>query len=81
MGWYVIHETGLASTHLALSNGVQPTGLMLSSIKVRRYTVVARSFHGRPRKHLPFVTAVALASGDWVWPPMLGRWMGLSDDS
>ena len=31
--------------------------------------MVARSFHGRPRKHLSFVTALALASGDWVCSP------------
>lgn len=33
---------------LALSKGSQPAGAILSSIKVLKYTVVARSFHGLP---------------------------------
>ena len=48
----------------ALLNGFQPAGLMLSSMNVRRNTVVARSFHGRPRKHFSLVETVAFASGD-----------------
>ena len=78
MGFRISHLiVECRSTNLALSNGVHPTGAMLSSIKVRRYTVVARSFHGLPRKHLPSVTVLALASGDcrekhWAWHLMTG---------
>ena len=79
MGFRISHLiVECRSTNLALSNGVHPTGAMLSSIKVRRYTVVARSFHGLPRKHLPSVTVLALASGDcrkkhWAWHLIAGN--------
>ena len=35
-------------TNLALSNGLNPAGAILSSMNVRKKTDVARSFHGRP---------------------------------
>lgn len=35
--------------HLALLKGVHPSGRMLSSMKVFKKTVVAKSFHGRPK--------------------------------
>lgn len=64
-------------THLALSNGVQPSGLILLSITVFKYTVVARSFHGRPRKHLSAVTVVAFASGDYTYITILRLSVGV----
>ena len=77
MGFRTSHLVKCHATNLALSNGVHPTGAMLLSINVRRYTVVARSFQGLPRKHLPSVTVLALASGDcwkkhWARHLMIG---------
>lgn len=51
--------------YLAESNGVHPTGCIVSSIYVRMYTVVAKSFQGRPRKQSSVRLSVTLASGDY----------------
>ena len=55
-------------------------------MKVRRYTVVARSFQGLPRKHFPSVTVVAFASGDYKkrlpnqsWDDRGGLWDGVRE--
>lgn len=41
----------VGDTHRSLLNGLNPAGATLSSMNVLKNTVVARSFHGRPRKH------------------------------
>lgn len=43
------------TTHLAVSKGVNPFGWIVSSMKVRKNTVVARSFQGRPEYFHPSV--------------------------
>jgi hypothetical protein len=57
--------------YLALEKGVQPTGSMVESMKVRRYTVVAKSFHGRPGRGYRKSALRALFRNVVLEPPYL----------